>query len=99
MTQEVFHGASWRENPSLKEPMGAALSVMRRIHDLLLLLETASKMTLSKNETLALAQLQGIVDPAGNWTEARLRNFPIEEITAEVNGFLRSLSHHVSSTR
>lgn len=99
VTQEVFHGASWRENPALKEPMGAALSVMRRIHDLLLLLETAGKMTLAEKEAFALAQLQVKVDPDGAWTEERLREFPIEEITADVNGFLRSLSHHVSSTR
>ncbi|MCX2722741.1 hypothetical protein [Roseibium salinum] len=50
VTQEVFQGRSWRQDPRLMVPMGAALSVLRRIHEQLMLLRTAADLPLDAAE-------------------------------------------------
>ncbi|MEL7524409.1 MAG: hypothetical protein AAFN16_01490 [Pseudomonadota bacterium] len=97
VTSEVFDGRHWREDPGLKERMGAALSVMRRIHELLLLLVSARRFPLSDEETRTLCDLEDILNPDAVWTEKTLKLFPIAEVSDRVNVFLRSLKHHAGS--
>lgn len=97
VTNEVFDGGHWRDNPALKERMGAALSVMRRIHELLLLLRSARLLSLSGEETRELRELEAALSPDEPWTETTLQAFPVAEVSTQVNIFLRSLRHHAGS--
>lgn len=97
VTDEVFKGRHWREDPALKERMGAALSVMRRIHELLLLLRSTRRFALSVEENRKLGELEDALNPEKTWTETTLQTFPVAEVSAQVNAFLRSLRHHVGT--
>lgn len=97
VTREVFDGKHWREDPGLKERMGAALSVMRRIHELLMLLASARRFPLSVEESRTLCDLEGILNPDTVWTEKTLKLFPIAEVSDRANTFLRSLRHHAGT--
>ncbi|WP_029065505.1 hypothetical protein [Labrenzia sp. DG1229] len=96
VTREVFKGDSWRDNPVLMAPMGAALSVMRRIHELLFLLDSAKLMSLSSEEMSALLALENLLDPETEWTESKLQKYPIDAVSVQVRKFLNSLQHHVT---
>lgn len=95
VTREVFHGRSWRADPRLIEPMGAALSVLRRIHEQLLLLEMAENLPLAATEKEALAAFQKTLAPEADWTEAELKDFPVDRVSREIAVFLRGLRRHV----
>lgn len=96
VSQEVFKGRSWRDDPALTERMGAALSVLRQIHEQLLLLETAGKLPLEASERERLADLQTDLAPDEPWTEAGLRDFPLEGTIRQVRAFLTGLRRHVN---
>lgn len=97
VTQDIFDGRHWRDDPGLKERMGAALSVMRQNHELLLLLASARQLPLSAEESRRLGDLEVMLNPDMAWTEKTLRVFPIAEVSDRVNAFLRSLKHHAGS--
>jgi hypothetical protein len=96
ITQEVFNGKSWRNDPALTLRMGSALSVLRRIHEQLLLLRSARQLPLSSDENSAADSCERDLDPEIAWSETSLKMFPIDEVSRKVATFLRSLSHHVT---
>lgn len=96
VTQEVFKGRSWRDDATLTERMGAALSVLRQIHEQLLLLETAEKLPLEAEERNQLADLKASLSPATSWTEEGLRDYPLESTIRRVRAFLTGLRRHVA---
>ncbi|WP_305985610.1 hypothetical protein [Roseibium sp. MMSF_3544] len=97
VTQEVFEGRSWRDDPALKALMGEALSVMRRIHELLLLLQSAKQFPLTGSEKAELVKWEQKLIPETAWTQAGLRAFPLDTTTRGVKTFLETLRHHVTS--
>ena len=97
VTQEVFAGRSWRDNPALKEPMGEALSVLRRVHELLLLLRYAKQLPLSNREMSELATWEQKLMPENAWAHPGLLTFPLDETTRGVKAFLATLRHHAPS--
>jgi hypothetical protein len=99
VTQEVFAGRSWREDPTLKKRMGDALSILRQVHEQLVLLDAAEKLPLDVTERTRLAELRGILAPDAVWTEADLKDFPGSQTTRKISAFLKSLHHHVTSMR
>jgi hypothetical protein len=96
VTHEVFKGKSWRNDPALTQRMGAALSVLRRIHEQLLLLRTAHQLSLTCEEKNVAEKFERDLDLETAWSETSLKMFPIDEISRKISAFLRSLSHHVS---
>lgn len=94
VTGEVFQGKHWRDEPALMERMGAALSIMRRIHELLLLLASARHLPLTTEESQTLDDLEDLLNPDAKWTEKTLQRYPIAKVTGQVNAFLRSLRRH-----
>lgn len=96
VTQDVFQGHSWRDEPTLAERMGAALSVLRRIHEQLLLLQTAGQLPLTSEEQNRLAALRHKLVPEDAWTETGLRTFPLHETIRQVQDFLTGLRRHVA---
>ncbi|POF29454.1 hypothetical protein [Roseibium marinum] len=96
VTQEVFGGKSWRNDTGLTIRMGAALSVLRRIHEQLVMLRTAGNLPLEAEERLTAQALEESLSPENDWTEGTLQAFPIDAICRDVATFLRGLRHHVT---
>jgi len=98
ISQNVFQGRSWRDEPSLTKRMGDALSVLRRVHEQLLLLQVAETLPLSEAERSQLASLRDILLPGETWTEASLQAFPLDRTVKEVGEFLTGLRRHVAGS-
>ncbi len=98
VTQEIFGGRHWRDHPELVERMGEALSVLRRVHENLLLLKTAGSLALSKLEAQHLTALQGELIPSEGWSESSLQDFPIESVSQKVATFLQGLRRHIDAS-
>ena len=96
VVQEVFAGASWREDPSLLPAMGRALVALRGVHEQILLLNEAAKAPLSGDERCELEVLAAALEPAEGWTAPDLETFAAGPVPGRVRNFLRSLRRHFS---
>ena len=99
VTQEVFAGRSWREDTGLKKRMGDALSVMRQVHEQLLLLAAAENLPLDLSERRTLAGLRNTLTPDISWTEEALQAFPVAQSARSVSDFLTGLRRHVGTSK
>lgn len=93
VVQELFPGRSWREEPELLPEMWRALTVLRGLHELILLLGTAARAPLAPAERRTLEDLQRELDPPGGWTAADLVA-RADALSDRARDFLRSLSRH-----
>ncbi|MFZ1991228.1 MAG: hypothetical protein WAW96_15825 [Alphaproteobacteria bacterium] len=71
--------------------MFEAFAAMRRVHELLQLLETAGRLELTAAQEAARNQLLGALDPAEGWSHAKLRAFCEGTLPAQVRSFIESL--------
>ncbi len=94
VVQEVFGGASWREDLSLLPDMGRALVTLRGVHELILLLHEAAKVPLSGDERRELEVLAAGLEPAEGWTAESLERFDAGPGPGQTRRFLRSLRRH-----
>ena len=95
VTQEVFKGRSWRNEPSLIAPMTEAFVSMLRLHRLLSLLDTASNLPLTLEEIDQFDQFMDEFSPEDGWNEDLLERFEESGAEKRVRAFLMSLRHHV----
>jgi len=89
VTQVLFGGRSWLDNPALLGPMAEAFLRVERARRLLVLLREARKLDLSASDRRRLRRL----DAAAQRTAAHARPTPALEAEAQV--FLRSLSRYL----
>ena len=94
VVQELYAGRSWRSDPDLLPEMWTALTALRGVHELILLLATAAKAPLSEEERRMLEGLQGELEPADGWTTESLSAFVGGPGPARVRRFLTSLRRH-----
>ncbi|WP_375172930.1 hypothetical protein [Pseudooceanicola sp.] len=94
VTQELFDGVSWRDDPTLLSPMMEAFRGMRAIQDRLVLLLAAEKLSLSPEDQ---ARAEGLMDGLGpeHVTRQIASDFPGSALETEIDGFIRSLSRYV----
>lgn len=94
VTQELFAGRSWQDHPSLKGPMSRAFGTVRRLHDLLVLLEAAGTLPLLEDDErgrrMHMARIDGLVSDLPSDTL-------LDEMSAEVHTFLKSLRTYAGS--
>ncbi len=98
VTQGMFGGRSWRDDPALLPAMSEAFRLLRRVYELRLILEQARALPLRPAEMARLEILDGALDPEGGWTLPALRAFAEESLAGEVRAFLRELgsdNHHL----
>ena len=93
VVQEMFAGRSWREDPDLLPEMWQALTALRGVHELILLLGAAAKAPLSPDERRTLEALQVELEPAGGWTPDTLTALA-GPTAGRVRAFLPSLRRH-----
>ncbi|WP_377505453.1 hypothetical protein [Octadecabacter sp. R77987] len=89
VTQEVFNGQSWQDEPSLAAPMFSAFQDALRVHNLLILLDEAAKLPLPDPATCAA--LRAELTPDGPMTTDWLRHVLAGDINARVMAYLQSL--------
>jgi hypothetical protein len=94
VTQEVFAGRSWRDEPELAMPMIEAFRQMRLVHDLLDLLVAAKGLDLPDAVESERAELMEQLLPEA-WTLESLAAFETGVMPAKVRRFLKSLSPFV----
>lgn len=95
VVQEFYPGRSWREEPELLDEMWRALTALRGVHELILLLGEAAKLPLSAQERGTLERLLGELEPAEGWTVATLERPSPDPLAREVGEFLHSLRRHL----
>lgn len=92
VTQEMFGGRSWRDDPALLPAMGEAFRILRRVHELRLLLAEAATLPLAGDDREAIVGFTHVLEPAGGWTPAALVALPIDAVVSDIHAFLRGLS-------
>jgi hypothetical protein len=97
VTQELFDGRSWQDDPSLLVPMIDAFRRMRLVHELLLLLEQAARLPLSTPDRRTCKMLVSKLTPEGGWTRETLETFENGPAPEKIRHFLRSLDRYVRS--
>ncbi|WP_373235706.1 hypothetical protein [Cohaesibacter celericrescens] len=96
VTQEVFGGRSWRDEPALLAEMTDAFVVMRRVHEQIALLLTASALPLTAEECDLYDQFAHELSPPDGWTQELLEQYQMSGAEKRVKAFLMSLRHHVA---
>lgn len=91
VTQELFAGRSWRDEPELLAPMTAAFLAMSEVHHLLMLLETAAKVELPAQERRTLEELRDALTPPEGWTPVSLKTVLEGGLSERARKFFRSL--------
>lgn len=97
VTQEMFGGRSWRDNPALAEAMFEAFRILRHVHALLDLLRTAGRLSLTPAQAQQRAQLRAALLPEQGWTLSTLTDFERGTLQTEVQSFLASLRDNFAS--
>ena len=97
VTQEVFAGRSWRDEPALLPDMIRAFITMRTIHELSVLLSTAAAGSLpSELRGTALRLLEDLA-PVGGWTVEGLAAFERDGLARRIKLFLIGLRPHLQA--
>lgn len=90
VTQALFDGRSWLDEPALLAPMSEAFGVVRRAHSLLMLLRQARDLPLSRDERARLVELETSLVAAADSAKA------VARLEACVHRFLCGLRRHVA---
>jgi len=99
VTQDVFDGRNWRDEPALARRMFGAFGAMRVIHELLMLLRMAGQLDLTVTQRQELHALQARLMPDSGWSEDTLAAFETTRIRAEANAFLKTLQPQSGALR
>jgi len=91
VTSQVFKGRSWRDDPTLMQPMENAFRVMRRLHQAVVLLTEAAKLPLPPEQQRARQDLLATLDAGRDWTEAALADLEAGPHLAAVTAYLAQL--------
>lgn len=97
VTQVMFAGRSWRDDPDLARPMGEAFAAMLAVHAQLGLLRQARSLPLPDEMLRRLADLEQALQPAAGWTLEDIRALRAEKAVAEVRAFLENLRPFVAN--
>ena len=97
VTQVMFAGRSWRDDPDLARPMGEAFAAMLAVHAQLGLLQQARGLLLPDEMLQRLEDLEQALQPAVGWTLEDVRAGRAERAVADVRAFLASLRPFVAN--
>jgi len=95
VTQELFQGRSWREDPAIAAPMFDAFRAMRVVHELWALLRAAAQLPLTPEQVNTRDGLQDALEPPPGWSLQTLVEFERSDTPARVRTFLATLQDHV----
>ncbi|ACT58136.1 hypothetical protein [Hirschia baltica] len=96
LMQEIYKGKSWIDDPALLPDIMDSFRGMLIVHELILLLQTASRLPLTALETEKYNKYMDRLCPENGWTERSLLKLETSEFRLEVGEFLVSLRHHAN---
>jgi hypothetical protein len=95
VSQRLFHGISWREDPQSAKGMFAAFRVLRQLHEMLWQLDRAESMAYSPETAREVSQVRSLVrETAGGSLETVLAA-DVEVLHGKVGAALREVSEEV----
>ncbi|MBN8291407.1 hypothetical protein JI664_05495 [Rhodobacter sp. NTK016B] len=92
---EIFAGADWQNDTSLRAPMAEALTLLHRVHAALELLVAAERLTLPDALASERSALRAAYAPEAGWTPETLRAHAASGLDKRLRAFLASLRAHV----
>ena len=92
VTQELFRGESWREDPDLLPHMTRALRVLRPIHEALLILQEAAALPLPTYLQRKCAALTDALCPPKASSVWDFTEEHVQDALAELPGFVELLA-------
>lgn len=92
VTQELFGGETWRDDPDLLGHMTYALRVLRPIHEALLLLKEAQNLPVPNAEKAKGANLMAALCPEEDGSIWDFEEPEVQDALAEVPAYLQSLA-------
>ena len=93
VTQEMFGGRTWQDDPKLQEPMARAFLDLFRVQESRWLLQTAAFMGIpADKEEERRAMLAELEPPADGWTVEALEAMLVRQSPDGVRSWLRSLA-------
>lgn len=95
VVQEVFAGADWQRDSTLRAPMAEALALLRRVHAGIELLVAAAALPLPPEREAERQALLQAYHPDEDWIEARLLAFAASDLPKRLQAFLTALRPHV----
>lgn len=96
VTQELFDGETWRDDPDLLTHMTYALRVVRPIHEALLLLQEAQRLPIPEDKNAEAKALMAALCPDTPKSIYDFEEPEVQEALASVPTFLQSLAPFVS---
>lgn len=99
VVQEIFQGRNWRDEPRLTRPMLEAFRMLRKVHDLIQLLQTAQKLPLTPAQEQQRTLLYASLTPQSGWSVETLRDFEIGPVPKDITAFLQSLKEQAALSR
>ncbi|WP_093966974.1 hypothetical protein [Actibacterium lipolyticum] len=97
VTQEVFGGTSWHTDPSLLASYLDAFRIMRKLHDLLVVLEGAKHLPLSPEDQDVRNTLLNQLSPTESWTLESLISFDQGDLQSKANVFFKTLKRYITA--
>lgn len=94
VTQELFGGRSWRDEPGLLPAMTETFIAMRAVHELIFLLKAAAAMPLSEKDRFIIRVLAARLCPDGGWPRDQLLSFRQGRLERCIRKFLGSLRRY-----
>lgn len=93
VTQGLFGGKSWQDDPALLGPMMRAFAVLRPAHETLDLLRRATRLSLPEDVLQRLAEIGQALDPEDGWTRDDVVNGRVQRATEAGRAFLKALRY------
>ena len=97
VTQGLFGGRTWQDDPALLAPMMAAFAAQRPAHELLALLRQAQALAMPAPILTLLAAVSEALDPPGGWTQADVAEGRVVNAVEAGRAALRALEPFVRS--
>ncbi|HEV2650149.1 MAG TPA: hypothetical protein VGU69_02730 [Rhizomicrobium sp.] len=92
---EIYEGRTWRDSPAEAHEMFEVFRILRKVHELLVLLRAAGKLPLPQIASQRLKAFEETLAPADGWTAASLRAFEPDTLRREIRTFLATLKDHI----
>lgn len=99
VTQELFDGESWRDDPDLLPHMTHALRVLRPIHEALVILQQASALPMSDELRARCDELIAALCPEEDRSIWDFEEPEVQEALAQVPRFVPLLAPYVAAQR
>lgn len=91
LTQEVFGGRSWRDDPAIAPEMFESFRKLLKVHDYLRLLSVLENLPLSESERGQVDAFREILAPAEGWSRHSLAHFEEMPVITRFEIFAASL--------